>query len=176
MTISFFLIGLSLTFAVWVLQRRSWSIVRRATVIVGTALIGGFLGVIFFVTLSMDPIYLGENDLHWFDKAPMREIILLLLMMLGMAARYLTGVIEERRDRIRQLQSEGRDANKVPIRFDMWEFTYPLLFSVVTFGALLGQLEGDGLTVPNAIISFQTGFFWQTVLKREESVRLAAGA
>jgi hypothetical protein len=34
-------------------------------------------------------------------------------------------------------------------------------------------LEGDGLTVPNVIISFQTGFFWQTILKKETTARAA---
>ena len=50
------------------------------------------------------------------------------------------------------------------MEWDRWEFVYPLLVSVITFGALLGQLEDTVANLPNLILSFQTGFFWQTIL------------
>ena len=46
---------------------------------------------------------------------------------------------------------------KPSIEFDAWEFSYPLFVSVITFGTLLSQLEGNVLNVANIVLSFQTG-------------------
>jgi len=36
--------------------------------------------------------------------------------------------------------------------------------SFVTYGALLAQIGDSMITLANATLSFQTGFFWQTIL------------
>jgi hypothetical protein len=58
----------------------------------------------------------------------------------------------------------GRQGNSPGLEFDMWEFAYPMLLSAITFSSLLPQLKGDGLTLENTLLGFQTGFFWQTLL------------
>ena len=87
-------------------------------------------------------------------------------MLLGMAARYFSYLIEQRRDEIQRLRAQNADSRGVKIRFDIWEFSYPLFFSVVTFGSLLTQVGDNGFTVANTVLSFQTGFFWQTLIKK----------
>jgi hypothetical protein len=86
-------------------------------------------------------------------------------MLLGMMTRYLVSLIEERREKLVELTKSGQQNPKVNLRFDVWEFSYPLLFSVMTFGGLLSQIKDDTLTVANVVLSFQNGFFWQSLLK-----------
>jgi hypothetical protein len=85
-------------------------------------------------------------------------------MLLGMAARYVTKAIEERRDKLAKWREGGSTGNRPGLDFDKWEFTYPLLISAITFGTVLSQEKDSGLSVANALLSFQTGFFWQTLL------------
>jgi hypothetical protein len=46
-----------------------------------------------------------------------------------------------------------------------------LLFSVMTFGALLTQVGESRLTVAVIVLAFQAGFFWQTILKQPSEPR-----
>jgi hypothetical protein len=52
---------------------------------------------------------------------------------------------------------------------DRWDFVYPMLFAVPTFGALLSQIQAQALASTHVVLAFQTGFFFQTILKRGES-------
>ena len=93
-----------------------------------------------------------------YDVSPYREFVQFALMLSGMAARVLSTAIERR----------SVNGNKLgPIAVDRWEFVYPMLFAVPTFGALLIQDKSGTLELKDAILAFQTGFFWQTILKRD---------
>jgi hypothetical protein len=126
------------------------------------------LAAVLFVTLPVET--LGDETRVW-NETPFRELILFALMIVGMAARYMTHAIELRRERIKELSKEqgGIRGRKPKLEFDAWEFSYPLFVSVVTFGALLSQIGDSFLTLANTILSFQTGFFWQTVLAKRDT-------
>jgi hypothetical protein len=98
---------------------------------------------------------------HWVDESPFRELLLFALMLSGMAARVLSLAIERR--------GAAKDNKLPPVTVDRWEFVYPMLFAVPTFGALLSQVQAETLTLVNVVLAFQTGFFWQTILKRGEA-------
>jgi hypothetical protein len=89
-------------------------------------------------------------------------------MILGMMSRYLTKAIDVRRERIQELEQAGAPFKKPGIDFDAWEFSYPFFVSVITYGLLMSQMERDDITVPNIALSFQTGFFWQTILAAKQ--------
>lgn len=117
------------------------------------------------------PQVLSSDESTWLNATPYRELLLFVLMLIGMTARFVTAAIEERRAQIAALRASGKTDRRslsIPIRFDRWELVYPMMVSVITFGALLHQLESTEVTLANAIISFQTGFFWQTILVRAE--------
>jgi len=107
-----------------------------------------------------EPLTLGNKQ--WFERSPIRELNLFIVMLLGMAARVVSVAIERRKN------PDG--AAQAPVK-TRWEFVYPMLFAIPTFGALLGQVSGDSVSMGNIILSFQTGFFWQTVLKTAEPTR-----
>jgi hypothetical protein len=111
------------------------------------------------------PQQLGPTT-RWFDESPFRELLLFALMLLGMAARVLSLAIERR--------AVATAETRAHVKVDRWEFVYPMLFAVPTFGALLSQVQSDTLTLANVVLAFQTGFFWQTILKREDA-RLGNG-
>jgi hypothetical protein len=127
-------------------------------ILVGVTLIGTYI--------AQPPVTLDGNE-KWYSSTPYREALLFLLMLCGMAARYLSRTIEDRRIKVIAAAKTG-DHKRVGLDFDLWEFVYPMLVSVISFGALLNQLESDRLTLASVIMSFQTGFFWQTILSRTE--------
>jgi hypothetical protein len=133
--------------------------ILTVTLLIAAALLLAFTLVRPGMTLDEPPA--------WYDRSPQREIILFVLMLAGMAARFVTRAIEERRARIKEAASAGK-RGRVAIHFDGWELVYPMMVSVVTFGVLLAQIGSEHLTVANAVIGFQTGFFWQTILNRSE--------
>jgi len=91
-------------------------------------------------------------------------MILFVSMLIGMAVRYFTKAIEERRDKLIKWRTSGSGGKRPTLEIDKGEFAYPLLLSAITFGALLSQLKSDQVTLENVLLSFQTGFFWQTLL------------
>lgn len=112
-----------------------------------------------------------SEEAPWFDRTPYREGMLFLFMLGGMVARFVTLAIEERRSAIKARAASSTQAERmpgVPIRFDIWELVYPMMVSVITFGVLLKQIDASQLSVASIVMSFQTGFFWQTILTRAE--------
>jgi hypothetical protein len=161
--------GVSLSIVIWLAQRKSMPAWLRGT----GSIVAILAGVLAAYISARDTSYLGEES--WYDASPWREIIFLLLMLIGMASRYFTHAIEQRREEVKRLKAEGQDASKVRLQFDVWEFSYPLFFAVVTFGGLLGQIQDGGVTLTHLVLSFQTGFFWQTLIKKPAGIPDAAG-
>jgi hypothetical protein len=147
----FFIIGIVGTLAlvlVSYLKWRWWVAVLVAFALTWTVTL--FLGY-------PGPVHLGSQ--HWYDTSPTRELLLFALMLAGMASRVLSLAIE---------QHKLGSAPAANLQINRWDFIYPMLFAVPTFGALLSQLNAEVLSLPNVILAFQTGFFWQTILKKSE--------
>ncbi len=113
-------------------------------------------------SLLRSPETLGPSD--WLQSPFWRGIVLFHCMIAGMVGRSLSHAIEDRRDRVVKWHLAGSPGQPPRIEFDRWEFAYPLLFSAITFGTLLGQLKTQEITMESVLLSFQTGFFWQTLL------------
>lgn len=135
------------------------------------ALTTGSFAALLVVMFVTRPSELGPTP--WVQKSPWREIAFFLAMASGTAARYLTKAIEDRR-KVQANSSVRR--RKVPLHLDAWEFAYPYFFSVLTFGALLGQIQGKGVDLATIILSFQNGFFWQTLLGSSSKAEPPAGS
>jgi hypothetical protein len=152
MTVIWFVcIGIVGTAALALISLTGWRWWLRALIALGTTTLIGLL------LTPGGPALLGAED-RWFNTSPFRELILFSLMLVGMIARVLSVAIENR----------GRNNNKGVV-VDRWDFVYPMLFAVPTFGALLSQTHSETLALTNVILAFQTGFFWQTILKKGET-------
>ncbi|TBG75765.1 hypothetical protein ELG69_27255 (plasmid) [Rhizobium leguminosarum] len=116
------------------------------------------------------PLMLSDDP--WYAEHPWVEVWLFLAMSCGMLASYFKIQIEERRA-IAAAKALRGDVTYTPLRIDKWDMLYPFLVSVITFGAVLQATGKDTLDVTQLIVSFQTGFFWQTVLPR--AVNAAGG-
>jgi hypothetical protein len=117
------------------------------------------LAVVIVVSVYglIQPRTLGDSQ-SWRDKlsaTPFRELILFGLLLFGMVARVLSVAIERR--------GVGE-----PVKIDRWQFVYPMLFAIPTFGGLLSQIQTTNLALADTVLAFQTGFFWQTILKKSE--------
>jgi hypothetical protein len=157
----FFTYGLLLTGAVTIITWRRIPVVFK---LVGLALIA-------VIAFAISPSQGFLSDERWYDRTPYREILLFLLMLAGMIARYFTRLIEERRNQIATTTSR----KKPRLDFDLWEFSYPLFISVITFGVLMAQIGDESLSLADVTLSFQTGFFWQTVLGAVQQGTTSAG-
>lgn len=154
---SFIVIGIFAAACAWLIQRGEprYSKLALSLFIVIAVAGGGF----YFLS---GPATLGPE--HWWEISPWREMTLFVSLLLGMAIRYLTKAIEERREKLAEWRAAGSSGNRPGIEVDKWEFAYPLLVSAITFGTLLSQIKNNQLTMENVLLSFQTGFFWQTLL------------
>jgi hypothetical protein len=155
----FLIVGVFVAIALWVLQRRK--IGPRVKILLAIVSTVGLVGLL---AILAEGNFLGATA--WYDRSPYKEICFLLFMLVGMVVRYLASAIEERRATIKEFEKNGQRDAKVKLRFDAWEFSYPLLFSVVTFGGLLTQIKDGNISAANLILSFQNGFFWQSLLKK----------
>ncbi|MCI5148331.1 MAG: hypothetical protein D3916_02860 [Candidatus Electrothrix sp. MAN1_4] len=146
---------------IWVIQHKKSNKFIRLTFL--------FISILAILLSYIIPskTFLGSES--WYNISPYREIIYFIIMILGMSARYITNAIEVRREKIIKLKKSSKynKKSKVKLDLDVYEFSYPFFFSIITFGMLLKQIEAETITVSSVVLSFQNGFFWQTVLKKE---------
>ena len=165
MTKEYIIYGILSSLITLIIQRKQWQITIRLPIISALLLL---TGLIVYVNIISSPIYLGV--VPWYNSTPWIEVFFFFFMMIGMAASYFTKAIEVRRERIIELKKKHpdmKDLKKVAIEWDVWEFSYPFFFSFITFGTLLTLIDVYELTHTNMILCFQTGFFWQTLLKKK---------
>jgi hypothetical protein len=147
--ISIGIVGLIVLVAASLLKLRWWW--QAVLAIVLTGMIASLLNL-------SEPVHLGGE--RWFNISPFRELMLFAAMLIGMIARVLSVEIEKWR--VSGIRTSGPQVSR-------WDLVYPMLVSVPTFAALLSQTNTESLTLQALLLSFQNGFFWQTILKREES-------
>lgn len=161
MYIYLLLYGTCFSILIWVIQHKKSNKFIRLTFL--------FISILAILLSYIIPskTFLGSES--WYNISPYREIIYFIIMILGMSARYITNAIEVRREKIIKLKKSSKynKKSKVKLDLDVYEFSYPFFFSIITFGMLLKQIEAETITVSSVVLSFQNGFFWQTVLKKE---------
>jgi hypothetical protein len=88
--------------------------------------------------------------------------VLFVVLLLGMNAKYLWDLIEERQKQNAKLLPGSA---RVGLAFDFWDFVKPLLVAAIVFEAVAGVQH----TLSRAVLvgSFQNGFFWQTVFQKK---------
>ena len=79
-----------------------------------------------------------------------------IAMVLGMMAQAIWHAIDK------------RTAGKPPV-FDKWEFVKPALVAPIVFIAVYNNVTQAQITVVMLLFSFQNGFFWQTVLRKQKA-------
>lgn len=157
MSVPFIVVTVCAAACAWLAQKRGPQ-GRRFALSVVVLIAVAAAGFYFFA----GPRTLGTE--RWWQESPWREIALFVSMLTGMSVRYVTNAIEERRARLVKWKDNGSMGARPGLDIDKWEFAYPLLVSALTFGTLLSQTKSDSLTLQTVLLSFQTGFFWQTLL------------
>jgi hypothetical protein len=162
--VTFFASGTLVTLAIWFVQRRSWQLWIRVVCLLVT--LAALLLFLYFQA-GFSTLTLGGEE-KWHNTSPYVEILFFLFMLAGMGARYITKAIEVRREKIAELKRQGGTFANPKIEFDLWEFSYPLFISIITYGILASQIKDHSFSIANATLSFQTGFFWQTLLAKQQ--------
>jgi hypothetical protein len=153
MALSFVIIGATCLLFALALSWLQWEWWWRLLIAVGLT-----AAVVVPIFRFLEPLTLSPQD-AWTDMmsaSPLHELILFVCLLIGMSARVLSLAIEQ----------HGRARNEVGLKINRWQFIYPLLFAVPTFGGLLSQIQAKQLSVTDVVLAFQTGFFWQTILKK----------
>jgi len=159
MWLIFIIIGSLLSLFIWIFQNK-FSYLTKS---IFSSILLFFLTL--FIFFNIENTFLSEEE--WYNQNIVREVILFVVMLMGMSARYITKLIEQRQEKIQSLKKKKEVFDKPKLEFDIWEFSYPMFISVITFGLLLKHLESNSITTTNIVISFQNGFFWQALLKKE---------
>ena len=144
-----FFLGSVLFIVIWVLTRK-FSLLGRVSLV-----------VILFIVVGLtewSSDWLLRADLSWYETSPYKEGVALFFMIAGMAGKYVFDVIEKRRKR----KAEGH--NVADIEFDQWDFFQPYIVAFAVFGLFWKSYGYEALDVGWLVISFQNGFFWQTIL------------
>ncbi len=128
----------------------------------GLLLLLVFLGVFSFMILIPGPPTRGPED-HWYEIAPWKHFILFVSMVLGMITNYLFEYVQAR---VKAKESDGQ--TQMP-KFIWEKLVLPLIIAGMVFGYFWGQhgTEAMGFTV--GFISYQNGYFWQTILEKVKS-------
>ncbi len=92
MWVWFLIYGIIIAFVIWVAQRRKWRW-KRWPIILMLALL---LSLVFY--FNWGETFLGDDS--WYNQNPYIHIIFFLLMLFGMAVRYITKAVEDRRAKI----------------------------------------------------------------------------
>lgn len=87
------------------------------------------------------------------DVVPWVGLVYFLSMVLGMFAHSTWDAISKRR-------------NGQPPSFDKWLYLRPALVAPIIFIAVLKLVGGNSFDFAALLLSFQNGFFWQTVLSK----------
>jgi len=130
----------------------------------GAAIVGCILGILGAVYAFL-PKVLSRGEGGWKETA-----WLFATMIVGMMSKYLWDLIENRR---LKLKSNTASPQKIPLDFDFWDFIQPLLVSGIVFSGVAGSHPKLELTT--ILLSFQNGFFWQTILTRKKQVLETSG-
>lgn len=148
----FFAVSIIFLLCIYV-SRRRFSIWLRIPLV-------GFIIVVFGFFLWVLEVPIRSDGKPWFDTSPYKQLIALALMLGGMVAKYLFDLIQERRKKKEQGEPNPR------LEFDKWNFLRPFIVSFIVFGSFW-QLHGnESLSLGWLVISFQNGFFWQTILEK----------
>lgn len=120
------------------------------------------LGVFSFTTFGSGPPTRGEEEM-WYENAPWKHLILFACMLLGMITNYLFEYVQARikaKEAGSQTQMPGF----------IWEkLVLPLIIAGLVFGYFWGQHGNETIGFTVAFISYQNGYFWQTVLEKVKS-------
>ena len=163
MIFDYFVYGILITVGSWIIQQQRWKVVTRIPCVI---IIIGALSFRFLNRILTSPVFLSSDV--WYDKSPWVELLFFIFMILGMSARYFSKAIETRREKIDNFKKINPNSDvhyKPNIEFDFWEFSYPFFFSFITFGLLLKSINSYEINISNTALCFQTGFFWQTIIK-----------
>jgi len=154
MSIQFLAVGYAILFVLFSVRMPKRNLISITLIFISLSILAS---VLYFLT----PHQFLNNEV-WYNVSPWKEIILFSLMILGMFARTLSKAIEERRLRLKKNTADSGDSS---LKLDVWEISYPLLFSIPTYGALLSQIGDNSINVASIVLAFETGFMWQTLLK-----------
>ena len=156
--LSFIILGFIVALGIWTYERTIWNWLIRLALLF-------CISILFVLTAYMFRPVRFLNDMPWYDTSHYREIIFFLVMLTGMVSSTLSRAIKDRRQEIARLKKSGSQFETPGLVIDRWDLLHPFLFSLVTFGGLLSQIEDQLFSLASVTLSFQTGFFWQTVLK-----------
>ncbi len=135
----------------------TYLLTRRVSILWRASGVAGLIALLaFFVWVLEVPLRAAGQP--WYETPPYKQGVALGFMVLGMAGKYLFDVIEARR----QKKAQGHTNPK--LEFDRWDFFQPFIISFMVFGAFWNVHGHEALSISCLVISFQNGFFWQTIL------------
>jgi hypothetical protein len=133
-----------------ILVKKEWR-ENKKIIFVGATI---FLSALVYALIDALVLQAGgpstKGDKSFFAKIPWLDIGLYLVMVIGMASKYLFDAI--------------CDKDRKKIKFNKWQFLKPFLVSPIIFAAVYSIIPESDSIFLLLIFSYQNGFFWQTML------------
>lgn len=133
-----------------------WGKIAALVVLVAT------LGVLGSILLSRPITRNAEVEEGWYREAPWKHLLLFAAMLLGMVSNTLFDYLNAR---VRARKAGKRSMPKL-----LWEeMLMPVVIAGLVFGYFWGKHGGEEMSLAMFLVSYQNGFFWQSVLEKVRS-------
>ncbi len=106
-----------------------------------------------------------QARVNWYENPYSKVSILALFMILGMVTNYTYDYLQAR-IRAKDAAAQGRGKAKLPPF--IWEkFLSPIIVSGLVFAVIWKAVGAEKLALTTILVSYQNGFFWQTLLSEK---------
>lgn len=120
----------------------------------------GLLGMILLsrpITRNVEP-----EEAGWYTETPWKHLLLFGAMLLGMVSNTLFDYLNAR---VRARKAGKRSMPKL-----LWEeMLMPIVIAGLVFGYFWGKHGEEEMSLASFLVSYQNGFFWQSVLEKVRS-------
>lgn len=139
------------------LLKTRWRFSRQLVFVVGLLL----SGIVVYIAqdFARRPEVIEKGALEVLAAIPWREVSLYLVMIAGMASKYIYDMIDA--------------GNGVSLQ--KWQFIKPICVSPIVFASVYTVVGKESSTVLLLLFAFQNGFFWQSILYKNNEERLNKG-
>jgi hypothetical protein len=108
------------------------------------------------------PTTFRGGEVVWYRQTPWKHLLLFGAMLLGMVSNTLFDYLDAR------IKARKAGRHSMP-KLHWEEMLLPLVVAGVVFGYFWGKHSGEEMGLAPLLLSFQNGFFWQSVLDKVRS-------
>jgi len=100
------------------------------------------------------------EELPWYNKTPYKQLLTFVILLLGIISKHILDTLKANDKEIVNQNKRKYNIFRRLVKL----FLKPFIASVIVFSIFWQAHGNEQLTFNYLIISFQNGFFWQTLI------------